>query len=52
MKAISTLYFIGSIFVLPCTLNLENAWCCLLIMVNLIVSFLIFRHYNPDYIIK
>ena len=52
MKAITTLYFIASIFVLPCTLNLENGWCCLIVMVNLIVSFLAFRHYNPEYIIK
>ena len=52
MKVLTTLYFIASIFVLPCTLNLENDWCCLVVMVNLIVSFLAFRHYNPEYIIK
>ena len=52
MKAISSLWLIVSLFVFPCTLDLENGWCCLIVMVNLIVSFLAFRHYNPEYIIK
>ena len=52
MKTFSAIYLIVSLFVLPCTLNLESGWCCLFIMVNVILSFLTFRHYNPEYIIK
>lgn len=50
MKVLTSLYFIASIFVLPCTLNLENGWCCLFIMGNLVASFLTFKKHNPEYI--
>ena len=50
MKAISSLWLIVSLFVLPCTLDLENGWCCLFIMCNLFASFLTFKRYNPEFI--
>ena len=41
MKAISSLWLIVSLVVLPCTLNMENGWCCLFIMCNVVASFLL-----------
>ena len=50
MKRFSQIWLAGSITVLPCILNLENGWCCLIIIANLIGSFLMFRKHNPEYI--
>lgn len=50
MKKFSSVWLIVSLFVLPCVLNLENAWCCLVTMGSIIVSFLLFRKHNPEYI--
>ena len=52
MKTFSAIYLIVSLIVLPCTLNLENLWCCLFIMVNVMVSFALFLKYNPEHILK
>ena len=52
MKTFSAIYLIFSFFVLPCTLNLENGWCLLFILANVVGSFLTFKHYNPEYIIN
>ncbi len=52
MKAVSSLYLITSMFVMPCVLNLENLWCCLFVVVNIVASFLLFKKRNPEYIIK
>lgn len=50
MKKFSSVWLIVSLFVLPCVLNMENGWCCLIIIANLIGSFLMFRRHNPEYI--
>lgn len=50
MKTISSLWLIVSLVVFPCTLNMENGWCCLFIMGNLVASFLTFKKHNPEYI--
>lgn len=50
MKTFSAIYLIVSLCIMPCTLNLENGWCCLFIMVNVLAAFLTFKHYNPEYI--
>lgn len=50
MKAISAVWLIVSLFVMPCVLNVENLWCCVLIVANAIPSFLVFKKYNPEYI--
>lgn len=52
MKTFSAMYLIVSFFVLPCILNLENLWCCFFIMINVMVSFVLFLKYNPEYILK
>lgn len=51
MKTFSSIYFILSVFVLPCTLNLENLWCCLFLMANMVCSFLLFKKHNSEYIL-
>lgn len=50
MKDFTALWFIASMFVMPCVLNLENLWCLLIVMSNIIASFLTFRKHNPEYI--
>jgi 3-hydroxymyristoyl/3-hydroxydecanoyl-(acyl carrier protein) dehydratase len=50
MKDFTALWFITSMFVMPCVLNLENLWCLLIVMSNIIASFLAFRKHNPEYI--
>lgn len=52
MKTFSSICLIVSLFVLPCILDLENIWCCLTIVVCAVASLLVFKHYNPEYIIK
>lgn len=37
-------------FIMPCVLNLENKWCLLFLIGNIIGSFLTFRKHNPEYI--
>lgn len=50
MKTISSLMLIGSMFVLPCILNLEKLICCVVTVAAIAVSFALFRKYNPEYI--
>lgn len=50
MKKLSSAWLITSLIILPCVLDMENGWCCLFIMANIIASFLVFRKYNPEYI--
>ena len=52
MKTFSSICLIVSLFVLPCILNLEKLGCCLTIMICAVVSFLLFKRYNPEYITK
>ena len=52
MKTFSAIYLIFSFFVLPCTLNLEKGWCLVAIVVNVMVSFVLFYKHNPEYILK
>ena len=49
-KKLSSAWLMISLFVLPCTLDLESGWCCLFIMGNLVASFLTFKKHNPEYI--
>ena len=51
MKVISSFWFMLSVFVLPCTLNLEKIECCLFVLANIAFSFLLFKKHNPEYII-
>lgn len=51
MKRFSQIWFAGSIAVLPCILNLENSWCCLFLMANMVGSFLLFKKHNSEYIL-
>jgi hypothetical protein len=51
MKRFSQIWFAGSIAVLPCILNLENVWCCLILAASIVLSFRSFRKHNPEYII-
>ena len=51
MKDFSAIWFIVSMVVLPCLLNLENGWCLLFLMVNIIASFLVFKKHNPEYVL-
>ena len=50
MKDFSAIWLIVSIFVLPCILNLERLDCLIIVMVNIIASFITFRKYNKEYI--
>ena len=50
MKKFSSVWLIVSLFVLPCTLELENAWCILFILANWWGSFRTFKRHNPEYI--
>ena len=50
MKTFSAIWLIISMFAMPCILNLENLWCLLIVMSNIIASFLTFRKHNPEYI--
>ena len=52
MKTFTAIYFIVSLFVLPCTLNLENGWCLFIIAVNVLVSFRLFCKHNHEYILN
>ena len=51
MKAFSNVWFIVSIVVLPCVLNLGKLGCCVFVMANLVCSFLLFKKHNPEYFI-
>ena len=51
MKKFSSIWLIASIAILPCVLDMENLWCCLIIAVSLVLSFRSFRKHNPEYII-
>lgn len=50
MKAISSVWLIVSLFVMPCTLNIERIGICLFVLANIVLSFLLFRKHNPEYI--
>ncbi len=52
MKTFSNIWLIASIAILPCVLDLERLGCVIFIMANLIGSFLLFKKYNPENIIK
>ena len=51
MKTFSQIWFIVSICILPCTLNLERLDCCVVLLINIVLSFHFFKKYNPEYII-
>ena len=51
MKRFSQIWLAGSITVLPCILNLENGWCCLILAASIFLSFRSFRRHNPEYLI-
>ena len=50
MKILSNIWFILSIIVMPCTLNLERIGVCLFVLANIVLSFLLFKKHNPEYI--
>ena len=50
MKDFSAIWLIVSLFVLPCTLDLERLGCIVIVMANIIASFIVFRKYNKEYI--
>lgn len=50
MKALTSVWLIVSLFVMPCVLNAENMWCCVILVVNALASFRAFKRHNPEYI--
>lgn len=50
MKALSNIWFIASLFVMPCTLNLERLGVCAFVIANIVLSFLLFKKHNPEFI--
>lgn len=51
MKRFSSIWLIVSLFVLPCSIDTENIWCLLAMLASLILSFLTFKKYNPEYVL-
>lgn len=50
-KKLSLIWFAGSVFVLPCILDLEKFGCVAAIMASLLLSFRMFKKYNPEYVL-
>ena len=50
MKTFTSIWFMMSVFVLPCTLNLERLDCCAVLLLNIVLSFIFFKKYNPEFI--
>ena len=51
MKDFSAIWLITSMVILPCVLDMENGWCLVFIMANIIASFLVFKRQNREHFI-
>lgn len=51
-KKLSSAWLIVSLFVLPAILNLENGWCLVIIMANILGAILTFTRHNGEYFIN
>lgn len=50
MKTLSSIWLILSLFVMPCTLNLEKIGCIVFVAINIGAAFYTFKKYNSEYL--